>query len=188
MLEEDLLEAWLRLSTTVVNPRIVSALTYGESLVCNVLYQGRSGAGACAEPLGARDGLDGHEGATSGGAPALVGRVPDAPSAMTATELCRLTGILKSQMNRILTSLERKGIVSRRRSEADRRCVLVSMSDSQAALYEEQHRQIIAVVAGIIDEMGPERVRQAVDVLGELSAAAGCSLERAARGLESEGA
>ena len=188
MLEEELLEAWLRLSTTVINSRIVSALTYGESLVCNVLYQGRSGAGVCAEPRDARDGLGGQDGAASGDVRALRGRAPDAPDAMTATELCRQTRILKSQMNRILTSLERKGIVSRRRSEADRRCVLVSMSDSQTALYEEQHQQIIAVVAGIIDEMGPERVRQAVDVLGELSAAAGRSLERAARGIESEGA
>lgn len=35
---EELLTAWLRLSTSINNPRIVSDLTYNESLICNLLY------------------------------------------------------------------------------------------------------------------------------------------------------
>lgn len=38
-LNEDLLDAWLKLSTTVVNNRIVSELSFNESLVCNILYK-----------------------------------------------------------------------------------------------------------------------------------------------------
>lgn len=37
-LNEHLLRAWLRLSTSVVNSRLVSELPYNESLICNVLY------------------------------------------------------------------------------------------------------------------------------------------------------
>lgn len=37
-LNEHLLQAWLRLSTSVVNSRLVSELPYNESLICNVLY------------------------------------------------------------------------------------------------------------------------------------------------------
>ena len=37
-LNENLLNAWLRLSTSINNPRIVSEMTYNESLVCNILY------------------------------------------------------------------------------------------------------------------------------------------------------
>ncbi len=37
-LNEHLLSAWLRLSTSVVNSRLVSELPYNESLICNVLY------------------------------------------------------------------------------------------------------------------------------------------------------
>ena len=37
-ISENLLSAWLRLSTSVVNSRVVSELSYNESLVCNVLY------------------------------------------------------------------------------------------------------------------------------------------------------
>lgn len=37
-INENLLTAWLRLSTSINNPRIVSELTYNESLICNILY------------------------------------------------------------------------------------------------------------------------------------------------------
>ncbi|MBQ3104761.1 MAG: winged helix-turn-helix transcriptional regulator [Lachnospiraceae bacterium] len=38
-LSEDLLTAWLRLSTSIIGSRIVSELSYKESLVCNLLYR-----------------------------------------------------------------------------------------------------------------------------------------------------
>lgn len=38
-LSEALLSSWLRISTSVNNSRIVSKLTYNESLVCNLLYR-----------------------------------------------------------------------------------------------------------------------------------------------------
>lgn len=37
-INESMLSAWLRLSTSVINSRVVSDLSYNESLVCNVLY------------------------------------------------------------------------------------------------------------------------------------------------------
>ena len=40
---------------------------------------------------------------------------------LTAADLCEMTGILKSQMNRCLTSLEKKGMIERIRSEEDKR-------------------------------------------------------------------
>lgn len=38
-LNEKLLNAWLRISTSVNNDRVVTELSYNESLICNVLYQ-----------------------------------------------------------------------------------------------------------------------------------------------------
>lgn len=38
-LNEELLNAWLRVSTSIVNSRIVSELPYNEALVCNALYR-----------------------------------------------------------------------------------------------------------------------------------------------------
>lgn len=36
---EALLGAWLRLSTSVINSRIVSEMSYNESLICGILYK-----------------------------------------------------------------------------------------------------------------------------------------------------
>lgn len=38
---EELLSAWLRLSNTICNERIVTHLPYNEALVCNILYNQR---------------------------------------------------------------------------------------------------------------------------------------------------
>lgn len=39
-LSERLLHAWLRVSTTIVNSRVVSELSYNETLVCHMLCRG----------------------------------------------------------------------------------------------------------------------------------------------------
>ena len=48
-LSEALLSAWLHISTSVNNQRIVSKLSYNESLVCNLLY--RNYRAEAAEPM-----------------------------------------------------------------------------------------------------------------------------------------
>lgn len=41
-LSEALLEGWLRMTSTIWNERLVTAMTYNESLVCNILYKYRN--------------------------------------------------------------------------------------------------------------------------------------------------
>ncbi len=38
-LNEQLLDAWLSLSTTIINDKVVSEMPYNESLICNILYK-----------------------------------------------------------------------------------------------------------------------------------------------------
>lgn len=38
-LNEQLLDAWLSLSTAIINDRMVSEMPYNESLICNLLYR-----------------------------------------------------------------------------------------------------------------------------------------------------
>lgn len=38
-LSEELLEGWLRMSMSIWNRRLVTAMTYNESMVCNLLYK-----------------------------------------------------------------------------------------------------------------------------------------------------
>ncbi len=145
MLTEDLLAAWLRLTTVIDNQRLTAAhgaaagekpLSFNEAVVCSLL---------------ARAGEEG--------------------GCLTATDLCRRTRILKSQMNAILRSLERQGLIERRGSGTDRRRVELRLRPAGLAHYRETHRRIRELVDRLVAEMGEERVavllpllRQAADI------------------------
>ena len=135
-INEALLNAWLRLNTNVSTPRLVSELTYNESLVCNILYQ--------------------HT------------QTKKSP-ALTATTLCSMTNMLKSQMNRTLNQLEAKKMITRERSTRDKRQVLITMNDEQCHAYEYQHARIMKVLDAVIDSLGVEKAKSAIALLNDIS-------------------
>lgn len=53
---------------------------------------------------------------------------PEEP--LTATDLCEKTSLLKSQMNSVLSSLEKQGYLTRSRSPRDRRQVLLTLTSA----------------------------------------------------------
>lgn len=92
---------------------------------------------------------------------------PDAPY-LTLMQLSHHTGILKSQMNKTLTSLETRGIISKIRSTQDKRVVFISLNTDRISAYEEQHRKIIEVVERIIDRLGIARSKQAIEIFNDI--------------------
>lgn len=52
LLSEELLEGWLAVSLSIINERLVSAMTFNESMVCNLLYRQEKKGGT---PLTATD-------------------------------------------------------------------------------------------------------------------------------------
>lgn len=135
-LNESLLAAWLRLSTAIHNSRVVSELSYNESLICNLLYKNL---------------------------------VAENELPLTATDLCRETKILKSQMNRTLNHLEEMGIISKKRSLQDKRRVYISLNKSQATKYEKQHTEILTLLDTIIEKLGNEKTFMTIDILNTIS-------------------
>lgn len=135
-LNEELLQAWMKLSAAIINPRVVDELSYKESQVCHVLY-------------------------------ATQLHSPDVR--LTATDLCAQTKMLKSQMNRTLNLLEQKGIITRSRSQQDKRQVYIAMNPDGCQRYQEQHRRILALVDGIIGQLGEEQTRQTVQLFGRIA-------------------
>lgn len=135
-LNEALLNSWLRLSTAINNTRLVSEMTYNESLVCNILY--KNAGTSC-------------------------------PAALTATDLCNMTNILKSQMNRTLNQLEGKNMITRIRSLQDKRQVLITMNMEQCSAYETQHLQILHIMDAVIQRLGEEKAGQTIQLLDEIS-------------------
>ncbi|MBR4083705.1 MAG: MarR family transcriptional regulator [Lachnospiraceae bacterium] len=135
-INEDLLDAWLRLSISVNNPRLVTEITYNESLICNILYK--------------------HAHSKE--------KTP-----ITATDLCKMTNMLKSQMNRTLNQLEEKQLISRERSTIDKRQVFITMNLQQCHVYEEQHEQILSILDAVVGKLGNERSQDAIKILNDIS-------------------
>ena len=139
-LNEMLLSSWLKISTSINNSRLVSEISYNESLICNILYR----------------------------------NAMERPNQfLTATDLCAETKILKSQMNRILTQLEVKKLITRERSSEDKRRVFVKLTDDRSNSYIKQHAQILKFLDDIIEKLGKERTLEVIDVFNGISDVAG---------------
>lgn len=141
MLDEELLAVWLRLTSVIDNQRLAGPHAPGQS---RLPFNEALVCGLLAQAAG---------------------------GSLTASELCRRTRILKSQMNAILRSLERKGAISRRQSEADRRLVELRLLPEGLALYQESHQKGVSMTGRLIHEIGEEKaasllslLRQAADI------------------------
>ena len=135
-LYEKLLSSWVRLSTSVVNNRVVTNMSYNESLVCHVLYENA---------------------------------IAEKPREITATDLCEETRILKSQMNRILTSLEGKNIITRIRSLKDKRQINIALNMDHAGLFKTQHEHIIKLIETVVDRIGFDTAKDAIRIFDVIS-------------------
>lgn len=92
----------------------------------------------------------------------------DASTFLTAVDLCASTGILKSQMNRCLTSLEEKGLIERIRSEEDKRKIYIKFLEENGGLYEKEHQHSLKIPDKLIQEMGEEKVEQMIELLDQV--------------------
>lgn len=92
-------------------------------------------------------------------------RAQEQGQALTASDLCARTRILKSQMNALLGSLEKKGYLLRRRSQTDLRRVELSLLPVGVERYLESHRQTLALVDRLIDAVGRENVETLIPLL-----------------------
>jgi len=131
---DELLSAWLKLTSTLRNTRLVKTLTFNETHVMGILLR----------------------------------HTQDEP--MTATDLIRQTRLLKSQMNKLLTSLENRGFITRLRSDMDKRLIHIRLTSEGQAAYMEEHRDIESLLAMLITRFGPERTQAVVRELDDLNA------------------
>ena len=127
---DRLLAAWLSLTSTLWNKRLVSTLTYNEAHVLGILL-----------------------------------RAEDTGRACTATTLIAQTRLLKSQMNKVLTTLEGKGFLLR--SEADKRVILIHLTEAGKAAYLAEHEHIAAILNQLIDTLGEDKTRALTDGINE---------------------
>lgn len=131
---DKLLDAWLSLTSTLWNTRIVQSMTYNEAHVMGILLR-RS--------------------------------TPQNP--LTATDLIKRTHLLKSQMNKILSTLEGKGFILRLRSKSDRRMTHILLTDEGRAAYLAEHANIEELLTKLIDQLGTERAMRIASDLSDVT-------------------
>ena len=118
---DRLLSAWLSLTSTLWNKRLVSDLTYNEAHVMGILLRKKSSGAPC-----------------------------------TATMLIQYTRLLKSQMNKLLTTLENKGYT---RSSEDKRVIFIALTESGEAAYLAEHAHVEAIVSQLIAQIGEDKAQ-----------------------------
>lgn len=93
---------------------------------------------------------------------------PDKPY-LTMKQLCDTTGILKSQMNKTLNSLEESGLITRERSTNDKRVVKIFFNDNNNDIYEKEKEHISNIVNRIINRLGTERTHEAISIFNDIA-------------------
>ncbi|MCI7735721.1 MAG: MarR family transcriptional regulator [Clostridiales bacterium] len=126
---DKLLDAWLNLTSTLWNTRLVVSMPYNEAHVLGLLLR------HCGEP-------------------------------MTATDLIHRTYLLKSQMNKLLTSLESKGFITRVRAKEDKRRIEIRLTPEGVLAYREEHKRVEAILQQLTGRIGAQR---ALDIAQDLS-------------------
>ena len=84
---------------------------------------------------------------------------------LTLSELCV---IHPASLSRILPKMEEVGYIARRTNEADKRRVIVSLSDAGRELFESFGPQSEAVYASIERDIGPERMQELYALLDHM--------------------
>ena len=94
---------------------------------------------------------------------------------VTAAELCRRMQLLKSQINKILTGMERRGLIERVRSESDRRKMELCLKPGAEKIYEQAHERILVIMGHVCSRMGADHAQQLTVLMRE----AVCSMDSA---------
>ena len=83
---------------------------------------------------------------------------------LTATELCAHTRMLKSQMNKVLTSLENQNMIERFPAQDDKRKAYIRLVEENLPKFEAVHARSISLVDRAIERLGAEDAEALVDL------------------------
>ena len=91
---------------------------------------------------------------------------------MTATDLCEITGMKKSQMNRTLTAMEDKGMIKRKRSLNDKRQIYISIDENNKDIYMKMHENTLKIVEKIASKLDKKELEEVIRVFNLVAEAA----------------
>ena len=86
---------------------------------------------------------------------------------LTATDLGSRTKLLKSQLNKVLTLMEEKGLIERIRSEKDKHKIYLKLQEESLSVYLEEHEKVMVIVHQVCVSLGEEKARMLSELLLE---------------------
>lgn len=112
----------------------------------------------------------------------LYNRQKEQGEPVTASELCQKMYLLKSQINRLLTSMEKAGYIVRVRSQSDRRKVEIQLTPSALDAYEAEHAQVMHITGHVAQDLGEKQTEMLTELMNRMVA----SIRQLERGQKDE--
>ncbi|MCW2984454.1 MAG: MarR family transcriptional regulator [Conexibacter sp.] len=95
----------------------------------------------------------------------------EAESPLGLRKLARAAGVSAPTTTRMVDGLEGRGLVTRTRSEEDRRAVCLALTKDGVAAVQERRAQLLARRRALFHQLAPDERRAAAKVLARLAAA-----------------
>lgn len=87
----------------------------------------------------------------------------------TVSELAQKAGVSKPSVTVRINSLVDKGLVTKTRSDSDRRTVRLELTELAAGILDEEESRISEFLGRLVDEHGEENVRAFLSMADELA-------------------
>lgn len=86
-------------------------------------------------------------------------------SEMQFSELVENTNMLKSQVHRVVSSLEKKGYVKKYKKEDNKKSVYIALTDTGIKIYSKMHSKIIEYANHISSKLGEEDTKEFIKLI-----------------------
>ncbi|HKM34563.1 MAG TPA: MarR family transcriptional regulator [Lachnospiraceae bacterium] len=87
--------------------------------------------------------------------------------AVTATDIVSRTGMLKSQANKVLCSLEERKLICRTRCDTDKRQIHIQLTEVGRKMYLTEHQRILQLLSQLVHKMGTDTIDHFIKELNQ---------------------
>lgn len=88
---------------------------------------------------------------------------------VTATDIVSRTGMLKSQANKVLGSLEDRKLICRTRCDTDKRKVHIQITEAGSHIYLTEHQRILKLLSQLVHKMGTDTIAHFISEMNEVA-------------------
>lgn len=100
----------------------------------------------------------------------ILYRAQSSKQDIASSDIVRRTGMLKSQVNKVLDALEDRGLIKRERSEEDHRFILIRLTSKGSSAYEKEHAHVLIILQRLTGRLGEKETETLVHELNNVSA------------------